>query len=149
MKKFGDPDFCSGIFAEISSQCPDLVQMTARLLVKSLKNHGSANTLSSLALAVQGLEILTRNGKEEGREREVGWKSKGDAYSILEYHVLLLLESGIVPYAIEAAYKLKDFATAATATASYFPAGLQLLANLCTTGLSSLYRFPPPFVIFH
>lgn len=79
VKKFGDPDICcgsfcefsrGGFFAENSSRCPDLVQLTARLLVKSLNNHAQANVLSSLALAVQGLEILTRNGTKEKREKK-------------------------------------------------------------------------------
>jgi hypothetical protein len=67
VKKFGDPELCPEIFVENSSRCPDLVRLTARLLVKSLSNNNATNALSSLGLAVQGLAILTRNGK--GRTR--------------------------------------------------------------------------------
>lgn len=58
----GGVRICCNFFNEPSSRCPDLVQLSARLLVKSLQNMRSTNALSSLALAVQGLEILTRNG---------------------------------------------------------------------------------------
>lgn len=62
MQKYGGVNYCRDFFNDPSSRCPDLVQLTSRLLVKSLKNMGSTTSIASLALAVQGLEILTRNG---------------------------------------------------------------------------------------
>lgn len=52
---------------------------------------------------------------------------------ILEYHVLLLLESGIT-YAIESAHKLKDIASSVAANTPYLPASIKMLSNICASG---------------
>lgn len=51
-----------------------------------------------------------------------------------------------MPYAIEAAHKLKDIATSVSANTPYFPACLRMLSNICSTGISLLNLY---FIFFY